>query len=84
MVIDKETAMYSLQLYGGIGQVFTFTYDDRPIQFRVVGLLSLSVLHGSLLISEADFRQHFPDISGYRYAADPNAARPGCKRCRRR
>ena len=32
------------------------------------GLLSLSVLHGNLLISEADFRQLFPDISGYRYA----------------
>ena len=60
--------MYSLQLYGGIGQKFTFAYDDRPVEFRVVGLLSLSVLHGNLLISEADFRQLFPDISGYRFA----------------
>ncbi len=68
VVLDKDTAMYSLQLYGGIGQKFTFAYDDRPVEFRVVGLLSLSVLHGNLLISEADFRQLFPDISGYRFA----------------
>ena len=67
VVIDQETAMYSLQLYGGIGQVFSFEYDGRPLEFRVAGLLSLSILHGSLLISEADFQQQFPTISGYRY-----------------
>ncbi len=67
VVIDQETAMYSLQLYGGIGEEFTFTYDGRPITFRVVGLLSLSILHGNLLISESDFRRLFPSISGYRY-----------------
>ncbi len=67
VVIDKETAMYSLKLYRGIGEEFTFAYDNQPIKFRVVGLLSLSVLHGNLLISEADFRQLFPDLSGYRY-----------------
>ncbi len=68
VVLDKDTAMYSLQLYGGIGQRLTFEYDDRAVEFRVVGLLTLSVLHGSLLISEADFRQLFPDLSGYRFA----------------
>ncbi len=68
VVIDKETAMYSLQLYGGVGEEFTFTYDQRPITFRVAGLLSLSILHGNLLISEVDFRQLFPNVSGYRFA----------------
>ncbi len=68
VVLDKDTALYSLQLLGGIGQEFTFVYDDRPITFRVAGLLALSVLHGNLLISEADFRQLFPDINGYRFA----------------
>ncbi|MFW6169243.1 MAG: FtsX-like permease family protein, partial [Planctomycetota bacterium] len=68
VVIDKETAVYSLRLREGIGEEFTFEYDGRPITFRVVGLLSLSVLHGNLLISEADFRRLFPDVSGYRYA----------------
>jgi hypothetical protein len=67
VVIDQETAMYSLQLYQGIGEEFTFDYDGRPITFRVAGLLSLSILHGSLLISEADFGRLFPTISGYRY-----------------
>ncbi|MGM0486021.1 MAG: FtsX-like permease family protein [Planctomycetota bacterium] len=68
VVIDKETAVYSLRLHDGIGEEFTFEYDGRPTTFRVVGLLSLSVLHGNLLISESDFRQLFPDVSGYRYA----------------
>jgi hypothetical protein len=67
VVIDKETALYSLRLHQGIGQLFKFEYDGQPIEFRVVGLLSLSVLHGNLLISEADFRRLFPDVSGYRY-----------------
>lgn len=59
--------MYSLQLSGGVGELVTFEYDGRPITFRVVGLLRLSILHGNLLISEADFRQLFPTVSGYRY-----------------
>ncbi len=67
VVIDQETAVYSLKLYGGIGEECTFTYDHRTITFRVVGLLSLSILHGNLLISEADFQRLFPSISGYRY-----------------
>lgn len=66
-VIDQETAIYSLKLYRGIGERFTFTYDGRPVEFRVAGLLSLSILHGNLLISDADFRQLFPAISGHRY-----------------
>ena len=68
VIIDKETAMYSLGLYRGVGERFTFSYDNRPIDFRVVGLLSLSVLHGNLLIAESDFRRLFPAISGDRYA----------------
>jgi ABC-type antimicrobial peptide transport system permease subunit len=67
VIIDQETAMYSLRLYGGIGELVTFQYDGRPITFRVVGLLRLSILHGNLLISEADFRRLFPAVSGYRY-----------------
>jgi len=67
VVIDQETAMYSLRLYGGIGEEFTFVYDQQPITFRVAGLLSLSILHGSLLISEPDFERLFPSVSGYRY-----------------
>jgi ABC-type antimicrobial peptide transport system permease subunit len=66
VVIDKDTAMYSLHLYKGIGQTFDTNYQGRKVTFRVVGLLGVSVLHGSLLIGEADFRRLFPTIDGYR------------------
>lgn len=67
VILDKNTAMYSLHLYRGVGEEFDFTYDNHPIRFRVTGLLENSVLQGSLLIGEADFRRQFPQISGYRY-----------------
>ena len=67
VVIDKNTAMYSLKLYFGIGQEFEREYDGQKIKFRVVGLLENSVLQGSLIIHEDDFRELFPQISGYRF-----------------
>jgi ABC-type antimicrobial peptide transport system permease subunit len=67
VVLDKNTAMYSLQLYGGIGQEFSFEYGGTPTTFRVVGLLDNTVLQGSLLIGEANFTRLFPETSGYRY-----------------
>lgn len=68
VVLDQNTAMYSLQLYRGIGETFSKTYPgNQTITFRVVGLLSNSVLQGSLLIGESDFQRLFPQVSGYRY-----------------
>jgi ABC-type antimicrobial peptide transport system permease subunit len=68
VVLDQNTAMYSLRLYGGVGQTFGVTYSDGTnVKFRVAGLLANSVLQGSLLIGEADFKRLFPQISGYRY-----------------
>lgn len=68
VVLDQNTAMYSLQLYQGIGEEFEVTYDDgQTIRFRVVGLLANSILQGSLLISEQNFIQHYPAVSGYRF-----------------
>ena len=68
VVLDQNTAMYSLRLYGGVGQVFPITYEGgRTVQFRVAGLLSNSVLQGSLLIGERNFERLFPQISGYRF-----------------
>lgn len=67
VVLDMNTALYSLKLYGGIGQKFKIDYGDGPpLEFRVVGLLSNSVLQGSLLVGEADFKRVFPRVSGYR------------------
>ncbi len=67
VVIDKNTAMYSLKLYAGVGEQFTIEYDDGPVTFKVAGLLANSILQGSLLIGEQDFKQQFPAASGYRY-----------------
>ncbi|MCA9215676.1 MAG: ABC transporter permease, partial [Planctomycetales bacterium] len=68
VVLDKNTAMYSQHLYGGIGEEFEREYEDGlTIKFRVAGLLSNSVLQGSFLISEADLRRLFPNEAGYRY-----------------
>jgi ABC-type antimicrobial peptide transport system permease subunit len=79
VVIDQNTAMYSLHLYGGAGEVFPIHYPNgQTVQFKIVGLLSNSVLQGSLLIGEADFKRLFPQTSGYRFflihapAADEN------------
>ncbi len=65
VILDMNTAMYSLHLYGGVGQEFTFDYDGDPVRFRVVGLLSNSLLQGSLLIAEERFLNHFPGVGGY-------------------
>src|SRR5258706_11046185 len=67
VVLDKNTLMYSLQNYGGIGTILAFDYGEGPpVRFRVAGLLSNSVLQGNLLIGEADFKRLFLTISGYR------------------
>jgi ABC-type antimicrobial peptide transport system permease subunit len=68
VIIDKNTAMYSLHLYKGVGEIFPVKYEDgTELQFRVVGLLSNSILQGSLIVGELDFVKRFPEISGYRY-----------------
>ncbi len=69
VILDKNTAMYSLHLYKLKGTGTTFTIDDegRPLHFKIVGLLSNSILQGSLLISESQFTRTFPDIGGYRF-----------------
>ena len=68
VVIDKNTAMYSLKLYRGIGEEFDIQYEDgTDVRFRVAGLLANSILQGGLLVGEADLLARFPDISGYRY-----------------
>ncbi len=67
VVLDRNTAMYSLQLYGGVGEEFELEYDGRPIRFRVAGLLADTVWQGMLLVGERDFRKMFPEESGYRF-----------------
>ncbi len=66
VVLDQNTAVYSLQLYGGIGEEFVLEYaGGRPVRFRVAGLLNTSILQGNLLIGEQDFVRQFPQAAGY-------------------
>lgn len=68
VVLDQNTAMYSLRLYGGIGEKFEFDYPGTgTIKFQVAGLLAGSVLQGNLLIGESNFERLFPQLSGYRF-----------------
>ena len=67
IVVDNNTAMYSLHWYGGVGAEYELTYDDgQTINVRVVGLLANSVLQGALLMSESNFKETFPPVSGHR------------------
>ena len=68
VVLDKNTAMYSLHLYGGVGERFEIDYGAAgTVEFEVVGLLSNTILQGTLLVSENNLLQLFPSVSGYRY-----------------
>lgn len=68
VVIDQNTAMWSLQMTGGIGQVRSFDYGaGKRLHVRVVGLLAGSVLQGKLLIGEPNFERFFSSESGYRF-----------------
>ncbi len=75
VVIEKNTAMYALHLWNGVGE--TFDVADRhgqPIRLVVAGLLNNGIFQGDLLISEEALLKHFPDTSGYRFfliEADP-------------
>ena len=66
VILDQNTARYSLHLYGGIGEEFVLEYaGERPLRFRVVGLLDTCILQGNLLIGERDFVRAFPRVAGY-------------------
>ena len=68
VVLDMNTAQYSLHLYQGVGQTYEVTGSDgKPLRLEVVGMLKNSIFQGDLLVSEKEFLAHFPQISGYRF-----------------
>ncbi len=68
VVIDLNTAMWSLQMQKGIGETKAFEFEaGKLVYLKVVGLLSNTLLQGKLLIGEANFQRAFPNISGYRF-----------------
>ncbi len=67
VVMDKNTANYSLKIYA-LGTVKRVDYDSgETIYYRVVGFLANTILQGSLIMSERDFVNAFPDSGGYQY-----------------
>lgn len=67
VILDKNTANYSLKIYFP-GTVREVHYDTgETFHFRVVGFLSNTILQGSLIMAEADFVATFPGVAGYQY-----------------
>ena len=67
VMLDKNTANYSLKIYM-LDTIKQVHYDTgETIHFRVVGFLANTILQGSLIMSERDFEKAFPSTAGYQY-----------------
>lgn len=65
-VIDQNTATYALQK--GLGDFVRYeTVSGEAFAVQLVGFLDTSLLQGSLLISEQNFIEFFPDAGGYQF-----------------
>lgn len=74
VVLDKNTAAYSLHLVG-VGARFTIRdIFDQSITLEVVGLLAGSVLQGNVLMSETNFLKLYPDAAGQKLFLIRNGA----------
>ncbi len=64
IVLDKNTAMYSLHL-SGVGSQFSIQdASDQPVTLQVVGLLDGSILQGKVLMSESQLLRLYPETAG--------------------
>ncbi len=68
VVLDRNTALYALHLPARLGHRFTMKYDghEKPLTFRIVGILNGTMLQGNLIVHERDLLRAFPETSGYR------------------
>ena len=65
-VADESTIRWSL--HKKLGDEIEYTDEfGRPLRVRLAGQLAGSVLQGSVLISRADFDEHFPSAGGFRF-----------------
>ncbi len=67
VIIDKNTANYSLKIFAPGGDYVVDFDSGERVTFRVVGFLSNTILQGSLLVAEKDFVRAFPYLGGSRY-----------------
>jgi putative ABC transport system permease protein len=62
--VDQSTAMWALGK--SLGDTLTYKDDNGDeIQIQIVGIFANSVFHGTIVIAEDNFIQHFPSITGY-------------------
>jgi hypothetical protein len=67
VILEKNTANYALQLWGGLGETFEISDGrNRPVRLEVAALLADSIFQGELLVDESAFLRLFPDADGYR------------------
>ncbi|MGL6195033.1 MAG: ABC transporter permease, partial [Thermoguttaceae bacterium] len=68
VILDANTAMYSLHLYKGVGEIYEIE-DGKgdKIRCKVAALLTNSLLQGDILMSEKNLVQLFPEVSGYNF-----------------
>lgn len=68
VVLDNNTAIYALHLYGGVGETYDIADDrGRTLRLRIVGLLKNSIFQGDLILAEQRLLEHFPLVSGRRF-----------------
>ncbi|MBI1900305.1 MAG: ABC transporter permease [Planctomycetia bacterium] len=68
VVMDMNTAMYSLHLYT-VGSTLDIEDDEgNKVPLRLVGMLANSTLQGDVLMSEENFLRQFPQVIGYRFS----------------
>jgi putative ABC transport system permease protein len=67
MVLDRNTAFYSLKLYALGDRLAIRDSADREVPLQIVGMLANSVLQGDVVVSEANFLRLFPEVAGQRF-----------------
>jgi putative ABC transport system permease protein len=68
VILEKNTANYSLNLWGGPGETFEILDEQgKKIRLQVVALLGNSIFQGDLLLDEAALLKYFPQVAGYRF-----------------
>ncbi|MGA2059747.1 MAG: ABC transporter permease, partial [Thermoguttaceae bacterium] len=68
VILEKNTANYSLNLWGGLGETFEISDGQgKKIRLQVVALLANSIFQGDLLLDEAALLKNFPQVAGYRF-----------------
>lgn len=67
VIMDMNTAMYSLHLYSPGATMEVVDDRGRVIPIKLVGMLRNSILQGDILMDEDQFLRLFPHVAGYRF-----------------